>query len=426
MSDFERALLGSVTRFPGSIPILFDELREEDFSSPKHRAIFRAMGSLHEKKAPIDILTLSNELKGQGIQPSELIEMEDFAFDGMDLDYYSGKVKEDSRRRKLESFLSETLEETKDSSNDYQEVEGRTIQGIMEILDRGKERTLKTPEVLLKDILETYYRRKTQRGEWKLTGAPTGFKTIDETLGGLQDGTLGILAGRQHHGKSTVAMDILLSAAKSGTPSLYISLEQPSSEILLYLIQKESGIEPLRIKRGDLLESEERTLTQDIYSRFKTLPFLFEDRTRTLNEVVMKVRRMVFSQEVKLVVVDYLQLIENAVKGEPRHMQVAGISRALKRLAMDLNIPILALSQLNKNPEERVSGKIYLSDMRESEAISQDADYVLFIHRPTLMDRGDRDHLELAKNRHGKMIPRVNVTFDQIMNAYREVEDDGR
>lgn len=426
MSDFERALLGSVTRFSGDIPILFDELREEDFSSPKHRAIFRAMGSLHEKKAPIDVLTLSNVLKGQGIQPSELIELEELALDGMDLDYYFGKVKEDSRRRKLESFLSETLEETKDSSNDYQEIEGKAIQGIMEILDRGKERTLKTPEVLLKDILETYYRRKTQRGEWKLTGAPTGFKTIDETLGGLQDGTLGILAGRQHHGKSTVAMDIFLGAAKSGIPSLYISLEQPSSEILLYLIQKETGIKPLRIKRGDLLESEERTLTQDIYSRFKTHPLLFEDRTRTLNEVVMKIRRMVFSHGVKLVVVDYLQLIENAIKGEPRHMQVAGISRALKRLAMDLNIPILALSQLNKNPEERVSGKIYLSDMRESEAISQDADYVLFIHRPTLMDRDDRDHLELAKNRHGETIPRVNVAFDRIRNTYREVEDDGR
>jgi replicative DNA helicase len=426
MSDFEKALLGSVTRFSGNIPILFDELKEEDFSSPKHRAIFRAMGSLHEKKAPIDVLTLSNELKSQGIQPSELIELEDLAFDGMDLDYYFGKVKEDSKRRKLVAFLAETLEETKDPSNDYQDVEGRTIQGIMEILDGGKDRTMKTPEVLLNDILETYYQRKTQKGDWGLTGAPTGFKTIDDTLGGLQDGTLGILAGRQHHGKSTVAMDILLSAAKSGTPCLYISLEQPSSEILLYLIQKETGIKPLQIKRGDLLESEERTLTQDIYSRFKTLPFLFEDRTRTLNEVVMKIRRMVFSQGINLVIVDYLQLIENAVKGEPRHMQVAGISRALKRLAMDLKIPILALSQLNKNPEERVSGKIYLSDMRESEAISQDADYVLFIHRPTLMDRDDKDHLELAKNRHGETISRVNVAFDRIRNTYREVEDDGR
>jgi replicative DNA helicase len=420
MSEFEKALLGACTRFPENIPILFDELREEDFSSPKHRAIFRAIGSLHEKKAPIDVLTLSNELKGQGIQPSELIELEDLAFDGMDLDYYLGKVKKDSRRRKLVSFLSETLEETRDSSNYYQEIEGKVIQGVMEILDRSRDRTLKTPEVLLKEILETYYQRKTRKGEWEITGIRAGFKTIDDTLGGLQDGTLGILAGRQHHGKSTVAIDILLSAAKSGSPSLYISLEQPSSEILLFLIQKETGIKPLRIKRGDLLESEERTLTQDIYSRFKTLPLLFEDRARTLNEVGMKIRRMVFSQGVKLVVVDYLQLIENAVKGEPRHMQVAGISRALKRLAMDLNIPILALSQLNKNPEERVGGKIHLSDMRESEAISQDADYVIFVHRPVLMGKDDKDHLELAKNRYGETISRVNVIYDKARNTYSE------
>jgi replicative DNA helicase len=129
---------------------------------------------------------------------------------------------------------------------------------------------------------------------------------------------------------------------------------------------------------------------------------------------------MVFSQGVKLVVVDYLQLIENAVKGEPRHMQVAGISRALKRLAMDLNIPILALSQLNKNPEERVGGKIHLSDMRESEAISQDADYVIFVHRPVLMGKDDKDHLELAKNRYGETISRVNVIYDKARNTYSE------
>jgi len=148
------------------------------------------------------------------------------------------------------------------------------------------------------------------------------------------------------------------------------------------------------------------------------------DQARTLNEVVMTVRRMVLSQKVRFAVVDYLQLVENRIKGEARHIEVAGISRGLKRLAMDLKISILALSQLNKNPEERESKRISLADMRESEAISQDADYVIFIHRPVLMGKDDKDHLELAKNRHGETIARINVVYDRLKNTYREMGND--
>jgi replicative DNA helicase len=156
-----------------------------------------------------------------------------------------------------------------------------------------------------------------------------------------------------HHGKSTLSMDIFLNAINRGFTSLYVSMEQPSAEILLHLIQKETGIKPLDIKRGSLTAEEERILTCDIYPRFKKLPVHYEDQTRTLKEVLMRVRRMILSHKIRFVVIDYLQLIENPLKGEPRHIEVAGISRALKRLAMDLNISIL-LSQLNKNPEKKI------------------------------------------------------------------------
>ena len=428
MIDFENALLGHCLRFPNNIPLVIDGLTEEDFSSPKNKAIFKVTKSLQAKKAPIDPLLLSAELKAQGweILPSELIEIEDFCFDGLDLDYYKSQIKILSKRRKLQGFLSESIKKTEDPSIEYNEIEGKIIQGIMNILDDGKDRGIETSENLLKSIISTYYKRKVEREEGRQWfGIPTGFNSIDTILGGLQDGTFGILAGRQHHGKSTVAMDIVLNALKNETPSFYISLEQFSTEILLYLIQKQTGIKPINVKSGNLFEHEERILTQEIYSRFKKFPVFFEDHARTLNEVLMKIRRMVLVHKVKFVIVDYLQLIENPIKGEPRHIEVAGISRTLKRLAMDLNISILALSQLNKNPEERESKKIYLSDMRESEAISQDADYVIFIHRPVLMGKDDKDHLELAKNRHGETISRVNVIWDKSKNTYREM-DNGR
>lgn len=429
MSEFETALLGACLRSPNNLYIVIDGLRDEDFSSPKHQAIFGGIKSLLEKNAPVDKLSLLDELKVQGkeILASELIEIEDSFFDGFDIDYYKSQVKISSKRRNLQSFLSKAIETVQNASIEYSELEGRITQGVMTILDDGKEREQKTSEVLIRSIIDTYYRRKIEREEGQIVfGVPTGFESIDEMLGGFQDGTLGILAGRQNHGKSTVAMDILLSAIRQEVPSLYISLEQPSAEILLHLIQKLAGIKPLHIKTGALSPDEEKLLTSEIYSRFKSLPIFFEDQARTLHQVSMKIRRMALSHKVKFIVIDYLQLIENPLKGEARHIEVAMISRTLKRLAMELNIPILALSQLNKNPEERVSNRIFLSDMRESEAISQDADYVIFIHRPILMGKDDKDHLELAKNRYGETIPRITVEWNRRLNSYREMAANGR
>ena len=412
-----------------NIPIILDRVKPDDFYSEKHKAIFHAIKSLIEKKAPIDPISLSNELKtmGREVSPSEIIEdLSDHYFLGSNIDYYINQLRTYSKRRNLQASLSHALKAVQDLSIPYPDLEGEITNEVMTILDDPKDRDLKTSEALCKAIIDTYYERKVEREQGrKYFGVPTGFKMIDEVLGGLQDGTLGVLAGRQHHGKSTVAMDIFLNALIEEIPSLYISLEQPSKEILLHLIQKKTGIKPLSVKTGNLTKEEERTLTQEIYSQIKKLPIFFEDGVRTLNEVVMKIRRMVLGHKVKFVVIDYLQLIENRLKGEARHIEVAGISRALKRLAMDLNIPILALSQLNKSPEERETKRIYLSDMRESEAISQDADYVIFIHRPILMGKDDKDHLELAKNRNGETISRINLEWDRTRNTYKEGRSSG-
>ena len=428
-TEIETTVMGACLRVPENVPTVLDVLGPDDFLSHNSKAILIAIKSLYERKAPIDLLSVATELKNQGkeILHSNLIEIEDKYFDGMNLDHYLIQLKTYTKRRKLQTILYQALKEVEDPSIEYPELEGKITRGVMDILDRGHDRRLMTSENLLKEVISTYYQRKVEREQGRIHfGVPTGFTSIDNTLGGLQDGTLGVLAGRQHHGKSTVAMDILLNALKAEILSLYISLEQPSAEILLYLLQKLTGIKPLNIKSGNLTLQEEKLLTTGIYAQFKTFPIFFEDQSRTLQEVSMRIRRMVLSHKVKFVVIDYLQLIENPLKRDPRHIEVAGISRTLKRLAMELNIPILVLSQLNKSPEERESKRIFLSDMRESEAISQDADYVIFIHRPILMGKDDKDHLELAKNRHGETISRVNVTWDRMKNTYKEMRDNGR
>jgi replicative DNA helicase len=413
MTDIESILIGGFIRHPEII----DDVRTEPFFSPKIRTLFDGIVSLVKKKSPVDQVLLS---RVSGVPVHEILEIQENYFDGMDLDHYKELLKAESRRREMQEFLSETLKEIKESSLDYTEIEGKISQRILNLVSRDDHKS-QTATDILKQVIQDYYDRKVERENGRrIFGIPTGFTKLDDTLGGLQAGTFCVVAGRLHHGKSTVAMDIFLNALHEGISSLYVSLEQPSSEILLHLIQKETGISPLKIKTGDLSEQQEGSLTNEIYRRFKEYPIHLDDQIRTLADLTLKIRRMVLTHGVRFIVIDYLQLIENPVKVEPRHIQVAGISRGIKRLAMDLGISILGIAQLNRNPEERESKRLSPADIRESEAIGQDADYIVFIHRPRLMGKDDSDFLELAKNRLGKSIPRINVRHDDMRNTYSE------
>jgi len=409
-----------------NLPLVLDRARPEDFTSETCRSIFEAAHSLFGKGHPVDPISVVAELKRRGkkIPHSRILEILDSSeyLAGMSLDYHLGELRQASNRRKLKQALQLGLQEVEDPSLEYCEVEEKLSAKVMAILDDTGDRELRTAENLSKSILDHYYSRKGERQDGQTVfGIPTPFPSLDAVTGGLQEGTLTVLAGRQAHGKSTVEMDMLFRAAKQGVRSFCISLEQPCDEVMLHLVQKQTGLSPLDVKKGNLTQREERILLE-AHDKFKALPLFFEDRTRTLAEVSMKIRRMVLCHGVRFVGLDYLQLIENHIKGEPRHIQVAGISRTLKRLAIELKISILGLSQLNQNPEERLTGKICLRDTRESEAISQDADLVLFLHRPRLLDNAkeDEDFLELAKNRYGPTIPRISLEWDGRFNTYRE------
>lgn len=200
-------------------------------------------------------------------------------------------------------------------------------------------------------------------------------------------------------------------------PVLYITLEQRKIEIFLYLIQKYTTFKPLDIKMGNLKPEDEPLLRQAV-EKFKKLPLFINDKARTLSDIVTIIRTLHLTEGIEVVIIDYLQLIENPRKGEARHIEVSGISRALKQLSMELDIAIIALSQLNKEPQERASKKIYLSDTRESEAITQDSDFVIFLYRPSLYGDDERDYISLAKNRHGPTIDKIYLKWDEKYNRY--------
>jgi len=248
----------------------------------------------------------------------------------------------------------------------------------------------------------------------------TGVISLNEVTGGFQPCSFWIIGGRSSHGKTTFAQDLCFHAGTHDAPCLYISLEQSATDTFLFFLQKSTGIAPLKIKSGRLSPAEEEKLRAAV-EYLKACPLFFYDRSSRLDDILLKARSMAQTKKNKLLIVDYLQLVENQIKGEPRHLQVAGVSRALKRLAMDTGLAVIALSQLNKGPEER-NGKIHLSDVRESEAITHDADHVLFINRPKMYGEDGKDFLELAKNRYGQRIDKIPVTWNPIKNTYLDLK----
>jgi len=415
MNESEKLIIDACLSDTEKIPLLINELDSSDFEDYRLGKAFDAIKMLFSSGKAVDTITVSEQCK-KLFDPSVLTGIAgNTCWYGSDLNSHAQRIRDNGNRKRLRIMLQKSMKTVDDKDKSFDEIAGEISGGFFSILsESGKKKERNLPD----EILDLYQQRKQDRLDGKTySGIPSGFERLDKITGGWQPGTLIIIGGRSSHGKSTLALDFFYRCGLKNIPCLFLTLEQQSSDIYLYLIQKHMGIHPIQIKLGDLSTIEEGNL-EAAAAQLKKYPFYVEDSASWLTDINLKIRAMVLSKAVKLVVVDYLQLIENPVK-EPRHLQIGGISRALKRLAMDMNISIIALTQLNKDPEGR-GGKIHLADVRESESISHDADQVLFLHRPSLYGDHESDYLELAKNRHGDRITEVYVKWDKECNQYKE------
>ncbi|MBW1854924.1 MAG: AAA family ATPase [Deltaproteobacteria bacterium] len=415
MSDYERAVIDSCLANKRNIPLIVGELQPEDFESAVCSKAFTAINNLFDNSKPITQVTLCDN---DSSIPADLFG--ESYIEGENLEYYISKVKEQGKRKRLKRAIAQC-------SNIVESQEIETDEAIHLIQDTilGNLNTYKEKDKDIEEIADTILKQYKERKKKRLAGEdiialPTGIDKLDNVIGGLQPSTLTVIGGRQGHGKSTLAMDFFHKLTFEGHPSLYISLEQAAAEIFLYLIQKYTTYSPLNIKLGDLKSEEEHILKQAV-DKLKKRPIFINDQSRKLSDLITTIRTHHITDGIEVVVIDYLQLIENPHKKEPRHIEVAGISRSLKQLTMNLNISIIALSQLNKEPEGRPSKKIYLSDTRESEAITQDADYVIFLNRPSIYGDDEKDYISLAKNRYGTTVNKIHLNYDSKYNTYREV-----
>ena len=431
--EAEIAVLGGILVYPDSLSDVSSLLSDDggDFYTEAHRIIYRRMLELEAKSEPIDVVTLGNLLERKGeLQKIGGVETVANIINAVSTSAgivsYANIVRDLSIRRQLLFKCSEIAEECFSGADDTKSLLDKTEQSIFSIRDQQKSNQL----ISLDDAIHGVFTQLTSTvGDGGLTGMPTGFTDIDRLTLGMQPSDLLILAARPSVGKTALGLNIAYNAVKEtikrGQPkaALIFSLEMSNAALAARLLALDSEVTGLKLRGGYLGAKDMEKLT-DAASRLSEMPIFIDDSTGVKPlDIKAKCRRISKENKLGLVVIDYLQLMEGSRRSDSREQEIASISRTLKGLAKEMNIPVLALSQLNRKSEEQ-NRRPQLSDLRESGAIEQDADVIMFIHRERNQESEDipRDITEviIAKQRNGPT-GTVKLLFQKDISRFRSL-----
>lgn len=387
--DSEKALLGSVMLRPECMNDIVDIITPEAFYADKHRIIFNIMLDLYRRNEPIDIVSVSSCLKDKNLLDqigggSYIAELANLVPSAANVRHYAGIVQKKYMMRKL-------IEASEHLSNIGYEENGE----LDEILDRAEKRIYEITNysdgkkfIELKDTLGDAWERldKLHKNQGALRGVQTGFKDLDNKLLGLQNSDLIILAARPSMGKTALALDIARQTAVTHNNQVAIfSLEMSASQLVDRMLAAEASVDSWKIRTGDnMLTDDDFSSIREAMDKLSTAPIYINDEPgNNILKMRSVARRLKNEKGLKLIVVDYLQLMAPIQTKNSDSMvnQVTEISKSLKNLAREFDVPVLALSQLNRAVEMRTGGEPKLSDLRDSGSIEQDADVVMFIHR---------------------------------------------
>jgi replicative DNA helicase len=440
--DLEQAILGAIMLDKEALPSIIEILRADTFYDPPHKFIYEVMEDLFEKMVPIDMLTVHEALNKNGNLDkvggiNYLMDLTNRVASSANIEYHARIVVQKYIQRELIRLSAEVTKEAFEDSKDVLELLDFAEQSLYNITDQnlntGYEQIRAVAAKVQKHIEEI------SKKEDGLTGVPTGFKELDKITNGWQSSDLIIIAARPGMGKTAFTLSLAKNAAEHGFPVAIFSLEMANEQLVTRLIAMDSLIPSSVLRTGQLSEEEFKILHNSI-SRLSEQP-IYVDDTPAINifELRAKCRRMKQKHGIKMVVIDYLQLMTGAPgknKGN-REQEISTISRSLKALAKEMHIPVIALSQLSRAVETRGGDKRpQLSDLRESGAIEQDADIVTFIYRPDYYGLGDDDdnmHLQAApdeaeiiisKHRNGSL-GSVKLRFVKEYVKFTDLEDSG-
>lgn len=413
--EAEKSLLGALLLSDSAFPNVLEILKAEDFYDPRHIDIFRGMTSLYEHHKPIDLVSLSSELKNQktlkniGGSPY-LTELTNFVPTSSHVDTYADLVAQAALRRRLIRAGSDIASAAYDGSTKIEDLVGKAEKNLFEVSDK----TIKSEYVALEDLLIDAYDRieDLHKNKGALRGLKTGFRDLDRKTAGLQKGDLIIIGARPAMGKTTFAQNLAYNVAtRNGGQKgvLFFSMEMANNEIVDRMISDISGIDNWKIRTGNVTD-EDFAKIGDALSDMNEVPLYIDDTSSmTILELRNKARRAAHDHNIGMIIVDYLQLLQGSDRyAGNRVMEVSDISRGLKTLARELEIPVVALAQLSRNVTGRDDPHPVLSDLRDSGSIEQDADLVMFLHRVDYYHMNEPDYqktniteLIISKHRHG-------------------------
>lgn len=384
-------------------------LGPDDFYRDAHRSVFASMVSLLERNEPVDLVTVGEEMRGRDQLDScggltYLTALANSVPTAANVEHYAKIVRDKSVLRRLIASATGIVSRCYEGQEEVPDILDRAEQSVFSIATISRQRG--SSQLRLKEIMINAFEHieKLYSSQERVTGVPTGFERLNNLTAGFQPSDLIILAARPSVGKTTLALNFVRSAAVlHNMPVLYFSLEQSSLQLALRLLSGEARIDGNLLRTGRLAREHWPRLAQ-ASGRLGSAPIYIDD-TPNLSalEVRARARRLKMEVDLRLIVIDYMQLMHTGARAESRQQEISEISRLLKALGRELNVPIMALSQLRRAVEQREGERPQLSDLRESGAIEQDADVVMFIYQdPRSREQGEGQiELIVAKQRNG-------------------------
>lgn len=428
--EAEQSVLGGVLIENQALDKVLEIVTPEDFYRDAHRKIFEALMNLSERDEPADLITLTNELKKRdGLDAvggaSYIASLIDMVPTAANIEYYARIVKEKALLRRLIGTATQIVTESYEDRGDVEAFLDEAERAIFEITENKIRPSFYPIREVVKESFRTI-ERLYEKKEY-VTGIPSGFRELDRLTAGFQPSDLIIVAGRPGMGKTAFCLNMAQYAAiEKKVPVAIFSLEMSKEQLVLRMLCAEAQVEGTRLRTGFLKESDWPNLTLAASVLSEAPIFIDDTPALSILELRAKARRLMADHGSIMVVVDYLQLMKGRGKAENRQQEISEISRGLKALAKELHIPVIAVSQLSRRTEERQGMRPQLSDLRESGAIEQDADLILFLYRDEVYNRSEdnpnrgKAEVIIGKQRNGPT-GKVELAFLDKFTAFKDL-----
>jgi replicative DNA helicase len=428
--EAEQSILGGILIENEAINRVMEILDADDFYRDTHRKIFNALINLSERDEPADLITLTNELRKSDQLDSiggasYLASLIDSVPTAANIQYYARIVKEKAILRKLIQTSTEIITQSYEDRGDVEGFLDEAERAIFDISEKRVRPSFYPIREIVKESFATI--EKLFKKKEAVTGVPSGFKELDRMTAGFQPSDLIIIAGRPSMGKTAFCLDVAEYAAiDNKIPVAIFSLEMSKEQLVIRMLCSQAHVEGTRLRTGYLNESDWPKLTIAAGSLSESPIYIDDSAALSVLELRAKARRLKSDHGLGMVIVDYLQLMKGRSRVESRQQEISEISRSLKALSKELNIPVIAVSQLSRKTEERTGNRPQLSDLRESGAIEQDADLILFIYRDEVYNRSEdnpnrgKAEVIIGKQRNGP-IGKIDLAFLDKFTTFKDL-----